>query len=649
MIESAGILNRVFRRTAAVSASVLLLSAAAAFPAYAVSQGTELTDSITRAIQQAQNSSMSSGGVYIVNGGGESALPAGIGVTIRNPDGSIYTGSGGSSSGSSGGSSSGYSGGSSSGYSGGSSSGGYPTGSSGSSSSGSSTRGVPTGGTSSSSRDTGSRTYASGTVSPGGPGAVTTNNSGVQTDRVYLENSSQSTTASNGPKVTDMRMGEQFYQDYGVYCENLNNQYYIYSTVSNNGITDKPVTIEIPAGVAFSATKDGIPMSYSSKEVISEHGTYVFKFMIVTNPNMPVISQEIMQASFNFRIMDKTPEAKAAEESRAAAQAAASQPRQGSGSSFTPAQTAQTTVAPTAAVPETIPVTMEAPPETSPAETEAETAPEEPEFKSSADTGYTETYLPNEDVYRIDLKDGRYFLSSVPNGAMSPYAVTLDLSGLGSSLQGVRLLDNGEEQASLSQLMTFDYTGSYELLTDTGDGIAPFSFRVLGPSSGPLGYYTVPDTMKVTQFSKDGREMPGMAGADRLDLTRDGEYRITLTDIGNRLYELQFTIDTEPPVFNVNVQNHQANIEYVSQDVARVTITDSRGNSTTHQSPLYSVSEPGRYRISVQDNAGNTSSKTFTVRGELNPATPIAILMIIALAAAGVIFYLRTRKNTNVR
>ena len=228
-------------------------------------------------------------------------------------------------------------------------------------------------------------------------------------------------------------------------------------------------------------------------------------------------------------------------------------------------------------------------------------------------------------------------------------ALVLTVKGLGTSLEDVRLLDNGEPHASLSQLMTLDYTGPYELLADTGDGIAPFSFRVLGPSSGPIGYYTVPDTMKVTSFSKDGREMPGMVGADRLDLTRDGEYEITFTDIGSRLYELAFTIDTEPPVFNVIVQNHQANIEYISQDVARVTITDSRGNTTTHGGPVYTVSEAGRYRISVQDGAGNTSSKTFTVRAELNPATPIAILMILGLAAAGVVFYLRTRKNTNVR
>ena len=107
-------------------------------------------------------------------------------------------------------------------------------------------------------------------------------------------------------------------------------------------------------------------------------------------------------------------------------------------------------------------------------------------------------------------------------------------------------------------------------------------------------------------------------------------------------------VGDEDGVFDEVIVVDEAHVILVRPD-SKVTITDSRGNSTTHQSPLYSVSEPGRYRISVQDNAGNTSSKTFTVRGELNPATPIAILIIIALAAAGVIFYLRTRTNTNVR
>lgn len=473
-----------------------------------------------------------------------------------------------------------------------------------------------------------------------GPGAKLADDASAGNRRgVTLENSvSSSTGAQNGPTVTEISLRESRFEDYGVYSEAMSDSLFIYSTVSNNGITDQPVVLEFPAQMRCTAEKDGVPFTYTSGMSVSEYGTYVMKFLVVTNPSAPVISQNVLRSVFTFRIRQKTPEAAAA--------AAAAGGDQISG--FLPGILQQseplgTEPAPAESAPaETAPA---GPEETLPAETEA--AETKPAVPTAQNDFYLQEYDRETGLYRISLPDGRSFTSTVPNGFLSPYAVDLDLSGLGS-LDGIRLLENGEEQPVKEQ-MSFNYAGGYTLLIPTDDGVAPFSVRVPGEKTRNLGRYTVPDGVKVLSMTKNGRNVPGANTADTLDFSEDAVYALQLEDMAGSKYDVAFEVDSQPPQFTIAIGKGSAKITYLSDDVAVVALKKSDGSTFRYEAPISTVDEPGSYRITVMDEAGNRSTDTFTIKKQINPATPIAVILLLGLIGGGIWYFRRTRMNTSVR
>ena len=469
-----------------------------------------------------------------------------------------------------------------------------------------------------------------------GPGAKLADDASAGNRRgVTLENSvSSSTGVQNGPTVTEITLRENRYEDYGVYSEAMSDSLFIYSSVANNGITDQPVVLEFPAQMICTAEKDGVPFTYTSGTSVSEYGTYVMKFLVVTNPSAPVISQNVLRSVFTFRIRKKTAEAAAAAEGDRI-------------SDFLPGILQQS--GPETGPLETLPAETESVPaeleETLPAETEAvETKPAVPEAQNDF---YLQEYDKETGLYRISLPDGRSFTSTVLNGFLSPYAVDLNLSGLGS-LDGIRLLENGEEQPVKEQ-MSFNYAGSYTLLIPTDNGTAPFSVRVPGEKTRNLGRYTVPDGVKVLSMTKNGRNVPGANTADTLDFSEDAVYALNLEDMAGSKYDVAFEVDSQPPQFTMAVGKGTANITYLSDDVAVVALKRSDGSTFRYEAPISTVNEPGNYRITVMDEAGNRSTDTFTIKKQINPATPIAVILLLGLIGGGIWYFRRTRMNTSVR
>jgi len=471
-----------------------------------------------------------------------------------------------------------------------------------------------------------------------GPGAKLVTEPGNR-NVVTLENSVNSgTSTQNGPAVTEVTPRESRFEDYGVYSEAMSDSLFFYSTVANNSMTDQPVTLEYPSQMICTAEKDGVPFTYTSGTAVSGYGTYVMKFLVVTNPGAPVISQNVLRSVFTFRIREKTAEAKAA-----AAEEVLSTiwPDGIQGLETLPFETEETSTAEPAE-----PETAEAEPaETEPAETEpAETEPETP---GAGNAFYHQEYDAETGLYRITLPDGRFFTSTVLNGFLSPYAVELDLSGLGR-LDGVRLLENGEVQPVKDQL-SLNYAGNYMLLIPTPNGTAPFSVRMPGEKTRSIGRYTVPEGVKVLSMTKNGRNVPGADTADTLDFSEDAVYALKLEDMAGSDYDLAFEVDSEAPQFTVTVGKGSADITYQSDDVAIVALTKSDGNSFRYEAPIGTVNEPGSYRITVMDEAGNRSTDTFTIRKQINPATPIAVILLLGLIGGGAWFFRRTRMNTSVR
>ncbi len=174
----------------------------------------------------------------------------------------------------------------------------------------------------SSSKTNNTSSSASGPASSG-TGTYTGSQNGV-----IVENRSSQTTLSSGsstvtsgstdlPTRQTVTLSENYYEDYDIYEEGINGLFYFYSNISNGGVTNKSVYVDFPANITYTAELDGQQFAYTSKQVLSTKGTYVFRIKAIYTPDTALSQQCEYQTTFRFRIQDKV-----VKETEAAAQAA---------------------------------------------------------------------------------------------------------------------------------------------------------------------------------------------------------------------------------------------------------------------------------------------------------------------------------------
>lgn len=112
-----------------------------------------------------------------------------------------------------------------------------------------------------------------------------------------------------GPTVQDASISEQYYEDYGVYEENLSNTQFFYSTISNGGITDSAVSLEFPVGMEYKVERNGVEIPYTSGQELTDRGTYIVRLTVTKDDSLPFSQQTILKAVFRFRIQEKSQEA----------------------------------------------------------------------------------------------------------------------------------------------------------------------------------------------------------------------------------------------------------------------------------------------------------------------------------------------------
>ena len=109
----------------------------------------------------------------------------------------------------------------------------------------------------------------------------------------------------NGPTVVEVSISEKFHEDFGVYEEALNNSQFFYATVSNGGITDKGVSVELPANMEYVLEKDGLEIPYTSGQTLAERGSYVLRITVIEDPSLPFSEQKLYKSTFRFRIQER--------------------------------------------------------------------------------------------------------------------------------------------------------------------------------------------------------------------------------------------------------------------------------------------------------------------------------------------------------
>lgn len=440
-----------------------------------------------------------------------------------------------------------------------------------------------------------------------------------------------------GPEVADTELDELYHEDYKVYEERLGD-YTIYANVKNGGMTNRPVVIDVPKGVGATMKKDGSDISFVSKEVIEGEGAYVLDLFVGSDEDefANFSDQTFLRAKFRFRIQYDTGVNGVVGESTLGKESEDEEIDYGD-------------------LPEDMrpddyeyeDMSVDSEESVSQDQVPAdETVHAGAELSSGYDvaTGY----------YLNTLRTGETFYTSLPNGSITNEAVLVQ-EAPGLELKAYR---NGQEYEGFVPGEYIQEVGSYAIYASKPAdpdyiqsykfGSPAFRFRILNDKVSDIGVVTAPDGATIRNVRFNGIDDDGSLFLnDRtVHLIQDGYYEFTFDDAaGTR--EVTVTLDTEDPIFTVEVQPNEAAITYFSDDVARCVLY--KGDELVSDPEIVtSVTEAGRYRLYVYDGAGNRSMSEFTVRYRINAAAVIAILAVLGIIAGVVVYLIRMKTKVKV-
>lgn len=490
------------------------------------------------------------------------------------------------------------------------------------------------------------------------------------------------------PAVTQVPLTERYHDDYKIYEESVNGMFFFYTNVSNGGITDQSVTLDMPQNVFCSVEKDGAEYDYVPGQAFSEYGTYVVRVTAVEDTSLPFSEQKEYRALFRFRIQAKPPgEAQEGEGSQgfpgsvrndgvdAASgwQGDAGWPVGGnsgtgagvsgfSGSGPGSLESVSEHVDPLETVAgemageemtgeEMMAGEMTGEEMTGRGEDSGEEsrdgagqeAGNDQAQEGAAGEGYgpgsynerIQAYDSSRGRYEVTFGNGRTLISNVPEGYMGPGTVELLVSeGEGSIYRNDELLEFAES-------MSFKDPGYYRLGIDG----QMYSF-VIASAVGSMDYYMAPVGMKFSgvYFEGEPEELPK---GRYLPMREDGQYQIVMTGEAGEALEVVLRKDTQPPQAAVHIKGGTAQLQYGSDDIERVIL--EKNGELLEGFAGYTIDSPGSYRLTVVDEAGNTSSTEFSLRYRVNLYGIVAVVLAVLLIAGGVVFVIHVKKTVKVR
>lgn len=470
-------------------------------------------------------------------------------------------------------------------------------------------------------------------------------------------------SALAGPKIHEVSMGEKYHSDYDLYEHSIDGKYFIYSNVSNGGITDRPVYVEIPVDVFCTAEKDGVPMDYVSGQMLSARGTYVMRLTAVYDKNVPLSQQEEYRTVFRFRIDEKRQDASGAVSGAAGALTRQIDGLTGSDTTGILNQIASESGLAGDDIAAALADQLfsesgesgEAGEEDN-AETAAgnldetqESAADQGEDSSREGSGQesdsgqedreasgrSQVYLEDEKMYLVTLENGFTFRSSVPEGMIINQSVAIYPE------EGQYILYRGEEEVSLNERQETAEYGSYRLVS----GDYEFTFEINNTYVN-RDTFTAPKGTRISTASFNGNSLDTGEGR-LLTMEADGSYLVTLKGDYGEILEVELNRDTEPPAVEVRIEGQTAQISYASKDLASVTLSKNGGEPREFNG--FTITETGNYILTVTDRAGNQTLKEFSLRYKINMYGVVAIAAVVTAAAAGAVILIRKKRNLTVR
>lgn len=209
-----------------------------------------------------------------------------------------------------------------------------------------------------------------------------------------------------------------------------------------------------------------------------------------------------------------------------------------------------------------------------------------------------------------------------------------------------------KQEIDLSSL-TIKEAGAYSLVLSTADSKRQFlTFSIVKEKTGAMKVFQVPDGFTLINVSINEENQRFSVGANTVDMSREGDYVISYRceTIGvNNSFAV--TVDHTPP---------QVTFEGINNGVAKnpVAIAGVEKSDTVevlrdgHEMKISKdniIRSPGKYIVTVTDDAENSVTEEFEIKFYLNEQGWVFAAIIIFVIAAGVTYMIVSKKRLRVR
>ena len=430
----------------------------------------------------------------------------------------------------------------------------------------------------------------------------------------------------DGPGVKEISLREYYHDLYKTYEESMADLFFLYTNVKNGGMTHEPVIIDIPAHVSYSVEKDGLPYEYISKAYISEKGTYVMKLSGIENRELPLSEQVEYKATFRFRITDEPP----VEETKAAESASVS-------GSVTIGN-GNVSVELNKEVPIIVPPTTEAVEET---ETEPESIEEtevfaQPEISTAVKRN--QNYEKSTGNYLIIMENGMKLTASAPEGYIGPEPVYLSVSEDDAVITN---LYKNDELVEFTNNTAISGYGKYRVEMDGYSYYFTIANKV-----NDMDHYPAPTDMKFVEV-RFNDEAIALTSNQYVQMQEDGTYSFKMIGKDGEVVESVLTKDTVIPDMAISIVDGAAQIQYLSDDITEIELI--KDGEVVPGFAGTSITDPGKYTLTIYDDAGNGATASFDLSYQMNIYGILAIVLVL-LSIGGIVgFVIYIKKHTKVR
>lgn len=237
---------------------------------------------------------------------------------------------------------------------------------------------------------------------------------------------------------------------------------------------------------------------------------------------------------------------------------------------------------------------------------------------------------------------------SVASGMVTTEAVSLSVP---SDLTAT-LYKNGEI-VDKTDFTKIKKEGAYALVLSGDESKSQFlTFTIVPSKTGALSVFQVPSGFSLVNVMFDDEKQKYSAGANTVDMQKEGEYSIGYRCPSIEVnFSLSVTIDHTPPeVTYEGIKNGIAKNPVSIKGIEKSdTVKVMRDGEEMNISKDNVIRSPGKYVVTVTDDAGNSVTEKFEIKFYLNEQGWVFGLLILAIIAMAVIYMIMSKKKLRVR